>query len=372
MKTRLLILGPSQNGRVIGGIDSTLEFFFENTNLFYKKGYEISYINSNQLKRKNDNYGNLNISNILNSLIFFKKVFNNVFKKNPDIIHFHSSTSTSLLRDQLLILALYLLKKIKKNDYKILIQIHSNIKIAFGKNLIHFLNKYFFNMNIHYPILLCQDSFKDFNNYKKYKFFINNISFTNLNENKKSIKKTNNLLEIIFIGSVSLKKGIIDLINALIFLDPSKYRLKIIGEFNDNSFKKKVFELIEKYNYLNITFLGKKIGVEKNNLLSESDLFVLPSYTEGMPISILEAMKFGNAIISTNVGCIGSLIKNHAILINPGEINILRNEIAKFIHYPEHLAFFKNKSCQYSKKNDKKKIYFNNIVKIYTETKTLI
>ena len=368
MKTKLLIIGPSQNGRVIGGIDSILEFYFQNKNLFGEKGYEISYINSNQIERKNYNYGYLNFSNLLNSIFFYKKVINCFFKNNPDIIHFHSSTSISLLRDQLLILLIDVLKKIKKSKTKIFIQIHSNIEIAFGKNLVYYLNLTLFRSNIHNPILLCEKSFNFFKNYQKPKLLLKNISFLELNISKKT---ENNHLEMIFIGSVSKAKGIMDLLKALVFIDSSKYKLNIIGEFNDHKFEQEIYKFINNYDYINVRFLGKKIGNEKFNLLSQSDLFILPSYTEGMPISILEAMKFGNAIISTNVGCIRNLIKDHAVVINPGEINNLRNEIAKFIYNPVYLTQYKEKSNHYSKNNDKKQIYFENIIKIYSQ-KTLV
>lgn len=48
---------------------------------------------------------------------------------------------------------------------------------------------------------------------------------------------------------------------------------------------------------------------EKERLLNMADAYILPSYNEGLPISILEAMSYSLPIISTNVGGIPEILK---------------------------------------------------------------
>ena len=51
-----------------------------------------------------------------------------------------------------------------------------------------------------------------------------------------------------------------------------------------------------------------------------ADVFILPSYIEGVPISILEAESYHKPVITTNIGGIPSIVKDHesGILITPG------------------------------------------------------
>ena len=62
-------------------------------------------------------------------------------------------------------------------------------------------------------------------------------------------------------------------------------------------------------------------------------VFVLPSYNEGMPLAILEAMSYGVPIISTNVGGIPTLVENgvNGFIISPGDILHLENSLRLLI-----------------------------------------
>ena len=82
----------------------------------------------------------------------------------------------------------------------------------------------------------------------------------------------------------------------------------------------------------NVVFPGWVTGEEKDDLLRHADLFLLPSYTEAMPMSILEAMGYGLPIISTNVGGIPTLVDNgvNGFLFDPGDYNGMAEKI-KFL-----------------------------------------
>jgi glycosyltransferase involved in cell wall biosynthesis len=97
-------------------------------------------------------------------------------------------------------------------------------------------------------------------------------------------------------------------------------------------------ELISKNNIEDIVeFLGWISGKEKKKVLNECDVYILPSYNEALPISILESMSYGKAIISTNVGGIPEIVghKKNGLLINPGDLLQMEQAIDCFLDNPE-------------------------------------
>lgn len=74
-----------------------------------------------------------------------------------------------------------------------------------------------------------------------------------------------------------------------------------------------------------IAFKGKLIGNDLFKEYKSSSVFVLPSDSEGQPITILEAQAAGLPVVAANVGGIPELIKNHktGILVSPGNVKAL-------------------------------------------------
>ena len=78
-------------------------------------------------------------------------------------------------------------------------------------------------------------------------------------------------------------------------------------EADENAIKKLIAEKDVKEN---VVFPGWVRGEQKDKLLKEADVFFLPSYNEGMPMSVLDAMGYGLPIVSTNVGGIPKIVRN--------------------------------------------------------------
>jgi glycosyltransferase involved in cell wall biosynthesis len=149
----------------------------------------------------------------------------------------------------------------------------------------------------------------------------------------------NGPVKILFLGLVDQHKGIFDLLKVLADnrkLLENRLKLTIGGNGQINQLKKVITsnnlsELIE--------YKGWVIGEEKQKLIQNSDVFILPSYYEGLPISILEAMSFGKAIISTPVGGIPEVVEHgvNGLLITPGDYNALLNALLFYIKEPENI-----------------------------------
>lgn len=127
-------------------------------------------------------------------------------------------------------------------------------------------------------------------------------------------------LHLLFLGLIGDNKGIFDLLDCIaenreIF--EHKMILKIAGNGDTERLEKKIEELrIENL----IHFVGWVDAEKKDQLLRSCHVFILPSYKEGLPLSILEAMSYSLPIISSYAGGIPELIQKYenGILVNAG------------------------------------------------------
>ncbi|MDP4105443.1 MAG: glycosyltransferase family 4 protein [Bacillota bacterium] len=115
-------------------------------------------------------------------------------------------------------------------------------------------------------------------------------------------------------------------------------QLQILGEkppWHNNDYKNSLHNLIDQYGISNSVFF---LGWVENpfNTLSQSDVFILPSDTEGMPLSIIEAMAIGLPCIATNVGGVPELIMDGetGFLIEPDHVNELADKLKFFLDHP--------------------------------------
>ena len=80
-----------------------------------------------------------------------------------------------------------------------------------------------------------------------------------------------------------------------------------------------------------VEWIGWVTGEEKEKYLEKCDVFVLPSYFEGQPVSILEAMSYSCAIVASRIGGIPQMIQDGetGILVEPKNAEALRQGLEK-------------------------------------------
>lgn len=120
-------------------------------------------------------------------------------------------------------------------------------------------------------------------------------------------KKIKDVIDICFMGRLDKNKGLSEIVDSLSLLTKS-FNLKIAGEGPDKDWFINLCEEKLKNRY---TYIGVVYGNSKEKLLSNSHIFLLPSYYEGLPNSLLEAMSYSNACIVTPVGSIPEVIKDN-------------------------------------------------------------
>lgn len=124
-----------------------------------------------------------------------------------------------------------------------------------------------------------------------------------------------NKTELIFAGRLTSVKGIPVLLDAIISLKDLPMHLTIVGGGFEKSY---ITDFISKNNIeAKVTLYGTTNNIAQ--VLSNGGIFVLPSFFEGFPISLLEAMVSGLPSIATKVGAIPYFFKNgeDCILIKP-------------------------------------------------------
>ncbi|WP_432662627.1 glycosyltransferase family 4 protein [Wukongibacter baidiensis] len=105
---------------------------------------------------------------------------------------------------------------------------------------------------------------------------------------------------VTFIGRLVKEKGILDLLEAFDSLEDDNVKLLIVGDITQGSRDTATKEVIKKYEgNSNIICTGFRSDI--NNILHMTDIFCLPSYREGMPRSIIEAMAMGCTVIATDI-----------------------------------------------------------------------
>ena len=128
-------------------------------------------------------------------------------------------------------------------------------------------------------------------------------------------------LKLLFLGLIGERKGVFDLLD--VFYEHKKeWAGKIILTIGGNGETERVQRTIREYGLEGmVTFAGWVSGTKKTELLLASDVFVLPSYNEALPLSILEAMSYEMPVISTRIGGIPDMVTHdqNGFLVEPGD-----------------------------------------------------
>jgi glycosyltransferase involved in cell wall biosynthesis len=227
--------------------------------------------------------------------------------KNYDIIHFHEFELSFPFFS-------YFIKKPK------ILHLHG-IKTDFLKK--HHISRFLLKRLAHMYISISKQMTKDLITLgipkDKIAYIPNSID---ANFFKPGTNREENLL--LYVGRISESKGLHILIKALKYLKES-IRLTIIGprDWNPNYYQN-LLNLIEKENKKGkhrIEYFGPMEQKEIVEWYQKATIFILPSFGEGFPVTILEALSCETPVIATPVGGVPEIIKNHetGILIPPGD-----------------------------------------------------
>lgn len=255
-------------------------------------------------------------------LRFFRSV------ETYDLFHIHMATRGSTFRKG------YYIRSLKKRGKKVILHVHGAEYKAFYEGLSRRKKERVARIwNACDQVLVLSDSWY---RYFRQKFPLakicvieNGVDTDKYAPSMVGRGKAENLL---FLGRLGKRKGAYDLVEAMERAVQSRPKLHLFmaGDGDIEEIK----ELIAKKGLADkIEVLGWVSGEERIRLLQEVRTLVLPSYNEGLPMAILEAMAAGNRIISTTVGGIPELVQpEQGILLEPGDVPGLAEALLQSSH----------------------------------------
>ncbi len=141
---------------------------------------------------------------------------------------------------------------------------------------------------------------------------------------------------VVFAGHVIPAKGIRELVEACLSMEGNSPRLDLVGEVEDDFRQELARSAAKRENGAWLKFTGQLRWLEAVRLISRADVFALPSYTEGFPNVVLEAMVLRRPIVATRVGAIPEMLNGRGkapcgLLVNPGSVGELLQALSYFV-----------------------------------------
>jgi glycosyltransferase involved in cell wall biosynthesis len=139
------------------------------------------------------------------------------------------------------------------------------------------------------------------------------------------------MLTIVCVANLNAYKGHATLLAAVGRLRPEGWSLLLVGEGPERS---SIEQTIAAANLRErVIVLGRRLDV--HDILDTADLLVLPSYSEGMPNAVLEAMAHGLPVVASDVGGVRSLLGSGAgIVVGPRDESALTDALQRLIDDP--------------------------------------
>lgn len=352
-KMKVLIIGSDLS--VKGGITSVINRFLQ---------YKWSNVEIDLLPTYIE-------GNCINKILFFYKsliiYIYRLIKSDFNIAHIHMSYKGSFFRKYLIV------KLSKLFNKKVILHLHgSEFELFYNSS-----NKTVKNMikslfEISDCVLVLGDSWYE---------IIKNIApganikvFNNaVNIPREKVSWSENKVNILFLGVLIERKGVYELIEAIKVLTEeniveSRNLNFIIGGTGKE--EANVSKLITQHNLdKNIEMLGWVDNELKESLLKKSQLLILPSHNEGLPMAILEAMSYGIPVIATNVGSISEVVikDKTGILIEPKNVKSIVNAIIEITKSPRLWEYYSKQSKHLIELNFNELNYFKEIESLYEQ-----
>ncbi|RWZ59067.1 glycosyltransferase family 1 protein [Halobacillus fulvus] len=305
-KTKVLQVGPLPPP--IGGIST----FIDNLRKYADMDVELDYFNIFPKKDKPLN------KKVFNLVVLFKYFFYLLWKK-PDIVHIHTAGYRAFTKSS------YFVKISKWLNKKVILHVHSGRFMEYYDEAGASTKKMVIDTFEASDRVVClSESWKQrFTetfpvDSAKYEVIPNAIFAEEFEEIRPAFSYDSKT--VLYVGKLSENKGIYDIVEmAKKLKDDDSIQFRLMG---DGPLKSYVEHEANQHD-LNIELLGSLSGKAKIRQFDQADIFLLPSYFEGLSITVLEAMAAGLVVLTTKVGALPDVVEDGRAghLFEPGDVD---------------------------------------------------
>ncbi|WP_162198697.1 glycosyltransferase family 4 protein [Methanosarcina sp. 1.H.A.2.2] len=362
MKNKILILGPTPPP--MGGIATYVEDLLKSG---INEKYDLLHLNtarSLQIKK----------SLLKNFLLFSKNSLKLVYLlvlHKPKVVHIHTSSYLAFWEKSVfLIISKFFSAKVVLHIHGAEFDLFYNNSSSLVKFLIHKM------LNSSDKVIVLSQRWNNFFSGilddSKIAVIPNGVNYSNFSLSEDSFKKNGNLLQILFLGNLVERKGVYDILSIIPIVTSKFQNVNFVfagsEEVSGNILKLKN-ECIRMEIKRFVTFISDFSNDDKIRLLREADIYLLPSYAEGLPISLLEAMAAGLPVISTPVGGIPEVVEDsvNGFLVIPGDHKDLSDKIIELIENKELRNIIGNNNREKVKEEYDWSIIAKKLEVVYTE-----
>lgn len=286
--------------------------------------------------------------------------------KEVDAVHVCTSTHFSLLKDWLI------LRVARKNGVKGFVHFHCGRVPLILKN--GGWELFLFNRVMKFATTAITMDMASYNalqsaGYHNVANLPNPLSLDIINQIKNAGDVRRHPRRMVFVGHVVASKGIYELVESCLSVENPE--LRIIGKVLPED-KEKINAIANKKdNGKWLTWVGEIPHEEVIKELLAAELFVLPTYTEGFPNVILEAMACGNAIVTCAVGAIPEMLNilhdPCGIAVQPQSVKFYREALLSVIDSSDYLKRLSAKAVKRVNENYAMPIVWKQMIDIWTE-----
>ncbi len=311
------MFGPARHIR--GGISSVVNSYFSsNLTKIYKIHYIATHIDESKFRK---------LCQFIKAFIISLK---NFVSHNAKIVHLHVASRASFYRKSIFIILSKIFGK------KTIIHIHGAEFNIFYHAESGFLKQKFIReilLLADFIVVLSEQWKKDLekiiHDHKNIRVVNNGVILPAYIE-----KHGKKFIKILFMGRLGRRKGVYDLIETVkkIVKKIPNVRFVIAGDGDVY----KVNMLVQEKGLSEYIVIPGWIS-NKENYYREADIYALPSYNEGLPMSILEACSYGLPVVSTPVGGIPEVIEDgiNGFLVQSGDVKVLEERLLRLIESSE-------------------------------------
>mgnify|MGYP000118610125 CR=1 FL=1 len=328
-----------------------------------------NYLNSENFVKDNDLVyiptsitGCSPVKKVLFTLKSFYKIRRVYKMKEFNILHAHMSERSSIVRKR------WIMKYAKKHGSKIVLHMHgAEFEVLYKAMTEEQKKKVRDTLELADRILILGEYWSDFigglvKQSSKVVVLYNAINVPN------EYLYSKNSNSILFLGAISKRKGINELLQALDNISDQlkdKYVVSIYGPDVEGNVNSKIENhRLEKW----VKYCGWLDKDNKPSILASTAINVLPSYNEGLPMTILEAMSYGIPSVTTNVAAIPEAVNStNGILVSPGNIKELEEALLKIALDDDFRYNLSKKSYEDAKEKFSVEKHILQVQKIYKE-----